>query len=232
MTIWEFQMQLLHGGNIRFENTKTEFLCTQQNIAVYLHAAVSNDLWNDTVESQLFVEGLDALVSRVVELPGAVKVQDVPEHFGVSVEEVFLRVFVVEELLLWRAQQCVWVTIQSVLPCLEKWEERTEKIHMLLNPLENLTKYIKHLHLCLSPFYLSHMWVNKMLTTVEFEWVFCPVWVHKQNSKSNFCVTAESCLLEEFQVLIWDVFCLIIRVRVNHYRFLWSLPSQHSTLCR
>lgn len=88
--------------------------------SVYLHAAVSDDLWHDTVEGQLLVEGLDALVSRVVELPGAVEVQNVPEHLGVSVEEVFLRVFVVEELLLRRAQQCVGVTIQSVLPCLEK----------------------------------------------------------------------------------------------------------------
>lgn len=66
---------------------------------VYLHAAVSNDLWHDAVEGQLLIEGLDALVSRVVELPSAIKVQNVPEHFRVSVEEVFLRVFVVEKLL-------------------------------------------------------------------------------------------------------------------------------------
>lgn len=66
---------------------------------VYLHAAVSNDLWHDAVEGQLLIEGLDALVSRVVELPSAIKVQNVPEHFRVSVEEVFLRILVVEKLL-------------------------------------------------------------------------------------------------------------------------------------
>lgn len=70
------------------------------NEAVYLHAAVSNDLRNNAVEGQLFIEGLDALVSRVVQLPGAVKVQNVPEHFRVSIKEVFLCVLIVEKLLL------------------------------------------------------------------------------------------------------------------------------------
>ena len=67
---------------------------------MYLHAAVPDDLWHDPVEGQLLVEGLDALGSGVVELPCAVKVQNVPEHLGVSVEEILLRVLVVEELLL------------------------------------------------------------------------------------------------------------------------------------
>lgn len=64
----------------------------------YLHAAVPDDLGHDAVEGQLLVEGLDALVPRVVQLPRAVKVQNVPEHFGVSVEEEFLSVLVVEKL--------------------------------------------------------------------------------------------------------------------------------------
>ena len=98
---------------------------TQLNISLpHLHAAVSDDLRDDPVEGQLFVEGLDALVSRVVELPSPVKVQNVPEHLGVSVEEVFLRVLVVEKLLFWRAQQRVGVPVQSVLPCLEKWKRK------------------------------------------------------------------------------------------------------------
>ncbi|KAF3861040.1 hypothetical protein F7725_001295 [Dissostichus mawsoni] len=56
--------------------------------------AVPDDLGHDAVEGQLLVEGLDALVPRVVQLPRAVKVQNVPEHFGVSVEEEFLSVLV------------------------------------------------------------------------------------------------------------------------------------------
>lgn len=69
-------------------------------VRIYLHAAVSNDLWHDAIEGQLFVKGLDALVFWIVELPSAVKVQNVPEHFRVSIEEVFLRVLIVEKLLL------------------------------------------------------------------------------------------------------------------------------------
>lgn len=59
-------------------------------------------------------------MSWVVELPSAIKVQNVPEHFWVSVEEIFLCVFIVEKLFLRRAQQCVRITIQSVFPRLEK----------------------------------------------------------------------------------------------------------------
>lgn len=69
-------------------------------LRVYLHAAVPNDLWHDAVEGQLFVKGLDALVFGIMELPGAVEVQNMPEHLRVSVEEVLLRVLVVEKLLL------------------------------------------------------------------------------------------------------------------------------------
>lgn len=71
-----------------------------QNVEVYLHAAVSNDLWHNAIEGQLLVEGLDALMSGVVELSGAVKVQNVSEHFRVSVEEIFLCVLIVEKLFL------------------------------------------------------------------------------------------------------------------------------------
>lgn len=58
-------------------------------------------------------------MTGVVQLPGAVKVQDVPEHLGVSVEEILLCVFVVEKLLLRGAEQRVRITVQSVLPRLE-----------------------------------------------------------------------------------------------------------------
>lgn len=105
----------------------------------HLHAAVSDDLGHDAVEGQLLVEGLDALVSRVVELPGAIKVQNVPEHLGVSVEEVFLRVLVVEKLLFWGAQQRVGVPVQSVLPCLEKWKKKK----CVRRIISSLTNYIK-----------------------------------------------------------------------------------------
>lgn len=94
-------------------------------VRIYLHAAVSDNLGHDSVEGQLLVKGLDALVLWIVELAGAVKVQNVPEHFGVSVEEVLLRVLVVEELLLRGAQQRVRIAIQRVLPCLEGEEELT-----------------------------------------------------------------------------------------------------------
>lgn len=94
-----------------------------QMVRIYLHAAVSNNLGHDSVEGQLLVKGLDALVPWIVELPGAVKVQNVPEHFRVSVEEVFLRVLVVEKLLLRGAQQRVGIAIQRVLPCLDGEEE-------------------------------------------------------------------------------------------------------------
>lgn len=62
-------------------------------------------------------------MSWIVELPGAVKVQNVPEHFRVSVEEVFLCFLIVEKLFLRGAQQCVRITIQSVLPSLESAAE-------------------------------------------------------------------------------------------------------------
>lgn len=67
---------------------------------LYLHAAVSDDLWHNAIEGQLLVKGLDALLFRVVKLPGAIKVQNVPEHFRVPVKEVLLCVFIVEKLLL------------------------------------------------------------------------------------------------------------------------------------
>lgn len=69
-------------------------------MTAHLHAAVADDLWHDAVEGQLFVKGLDALVFGIVELPSPVKVQNMPEHLRVAVEEVFLCVLVVEELLL------------------------------------------------------------------------------------------------------------------------------------
>lgn len=87
---------------------------------VYLHAAVADDLRHNAEEGQLLVERLDALVSGVVQLPGAVEVQDVAEHLRVPVEEVLLRVLVVEELLLRGAQQRVGVAVQRVLPRLPR----------------------------------------------------------------------------------------------------------------
>lgn len=97
----------------------------------YLHAAVSDDLWHDAVEGQLLVEGLDALVSGVVELPGPIKVQNVPEHFRVSVEEILLCVFIVEKLLLRRAEQRVGVAVQRVLPRLQgKGSESNPHVHL------------------------------------------------------------------------------------------------------
>lgn len=94
---------------------------------MYLHAAVSNDLRHDAVEGQLFVKGLDALVSWVMELPCAVKVQNVPEHLVISVKEIFLCVLVEEKLFLRGAQQCVRITVQSVLPCLKKKKRKRNK---------------------------------------------------------------------------------------------------------
>ena len=59
-------------------------------------------------------------MARVVQLTGAVEVEDVSEHLWVSVEEVLLGVLVEEELLLRGAQQGIWVAVQSVLPCLQR----------------------------------------------------------------------------------------------------------------
>lgn len=87
---------------------------------MYLHAAVSNDLRYNAVEGQLLVKRLDAFVSGIVELPCAIKVQDVSEHLRVSVEEILLSVFIEEKLLLRGAQESVRVTVQSVLPCLQR----------------------------------------------------------------------------------------------------------------
>lgn len=90
-----------------------------QQLRTYLHAAIPDDLWHDAVEGQLLVKRLDALVSGVVQLPGPVEVQDVPEHLWVSVEEILLGVLIVEELLLRGTQQRVGVAVQSVLPRLQ-----------------------------------------------------------------------------------------------------------------
>lgn len=138
--------------------------CSSYNIIIYLHAAISNNLWHDTIEGQLFVKGLDALMSRIVELPCAVKVQNVPEHFRVSVKEVFLCVLTVEKLLLWGAQQCVWIAIQSVLPCLDMAEQIKSGMWVLMN------WYIKNLfHLFLLCFVDSQI-KNGKITRVELDW--------------------------------------------------------------
>lgn len=75
-------------------------VCIFSTVRIYLHAAVPNNFWHDAVEGQLFIKGLDALVFGIMELPSAVKVQNMPEHLRVSVKEVFLRVLIVEKLLL------------------------------------------------------------------------------------------------------------------------------------
>lgn len=84
----------------KFLGDKSSCFSLFSGVMVHLHAAVADDLWHDAVEGQLFVKGLDALVFGIMELPSPVKVQNMPEHLRVAVEEVFLCVLVVEELLL------------------------------------------------------------------------------------------------------------------------------------
>ena len=88
-------------------------------VPVVLVAAVANDLRHDAEEGQLVVVGGDALVLGVVQAPRAVVVEHMAEEVRVAVEEVLLRVVVVEELLLVGAQQGVRVFVQGGSPRLE-----------------------------------------------------------------------------------------------------------------
>lgn len=58
-------------------------------------------------------------MARIVELPSAVEIQDVAEDVWVTVKKILLSLWMVEKVPLRTAQQSVWVTFQSVLPCLE-----------------------------------------------------------------------------------------------------------------
>lgn len=69
-------------------------------IFVLLITAVPYYLRNDAEEGQLLVIGGDALVARVVQLPGSVEVEDVPEDVRVAVEKVLVAFLVEEEVAL------------------------------------------------------------------------------------------------------------------------------------
>lgn len=88
-------------------------------VLVVLEAAVADHVREDAEEGELFLVAGEALVFGVVQLAGAVVVEDVPENVRVAVEEVLLRVLVVEELALVRAEQRVRVLFQRVPPRLE-----------------------------------------------------------------------------------------------------------------
>jgi len=88
-------------------------------VLVILEAAVADDVREDAKEGELLLVAGEALVFGVVQLAGAVVVEDVPENVRVAVEEVLLRVLIVEELALVRAEQSVRVLLQRVPPRLE-----------------------------------------------------------------------------------------------------------------
>ncbi len=76
-------------------------------IFVLLITAVAYYLRNDAEEGQLLVVGGDALVARVVQLPGSVEVEDVPKNVRVAVEKVLVGLLVEEEVALCASQQGV-----------------------------------------------------------------------------------------------------------------------------
>lgn len=58
-------------------------------------------------------------MTRVVELPCSIEVEDTSEGIWVSVKKVLLGFLIIEEVFLRAAQQRVWVAIQSCSPCLK-----------------------------------------------------------------------------------------------------------------
>lgn len=89
------------------------------SVPIVLVAAVADDVRQDAEERQLLVVAGETLVLRVVELTGAVVVENVPKDVRVAVEEVLLALLVVEELALVRAEQRVRVLLEGVAPGLE-----------------------------------------------------------------------------------------------------------------
>ena len=88
-------------------------------VAVVLVTTVADDVRHDAEEGQLFVVAGQAFVLRVVQLARPVVVEDVAENVRIAVEEIFFRLFVVEEFPLVGAQQRVRVFLQRVPPRLE-----------------------------------------------------------------------------------------------------------------
>ena len=68
-------------------------------VPIIIVAAVSNDIWHNSVKRQLFVVSRDALVFGVVQLPSSIVVENVSEEIWISVEEELLVLLIVKELL-------------------------------------------------------------------------------------------------------------------------------------
>lgn len=99
-------------------------------VAVLLITTVGHQIRHDAKERELLVIRRDALILRVVQTAGAIEVEYVSEQLGIPVEEVFVCVLVVEELLLDGAEECVWILFQG---CAEHFEFITTNVdHELL----------------------------------------------------------------------------------------------------
>ena len=88
-------------------------------VAIILVATVADDVRNDAEEGQLFVVAGQTFVLGVVQLAGAVVVEDVAEDVGIPVEKVLFGLLVVKELALVGAQQSVGIFLQRIPPRFE-----------------------------------------------------------------------------------------------------------------
>ena len=87
-------------------------------VLVVFVAAVGDDVRANTEERQLVDERREADITRHVDAPGPVVVEDVAEQFRIAVEEVLAGIDVAEVFSLLGAEQRVWKALDRLQPSL------------------------------------------------------------------------------------------------------------------
>jgi len=82
-------------------------------------ATIADCVTRYSEKCEFFVECREADVLWQVDAPRAVVAEHMSEQFWVAVKEILICVSVVEELFFDRAQQCVWVFLDGLLPRLK-----------------------------------------------------------------------------------------------------------------